>query len=200
MTRTLPPASRHDRAMRLELAVVGVSQSLSSASSVPSSLVHSTKAAAKGSAAGAGAGASTARRRLRCRQRRVEGRSGGGGSGTAAVPLDEEIRPARLLLGSPGRRSHEKGTTEVVVVVRGDGAGDVDGEKEEEAVDAEEDEEVEEALRFRRRGAVDGVDGSESGGGGSGSGSGFGCDLLVCEAPMMRETRRAGRDTQTVRE
>ena len=95
------------------------------------------------------------------------------------------MRPARELLGSPGRRSHENGTTEVAVVVRGDGAGDDDGEMEE-TVDTKEDEEEEEAVRLRRRGAVDGVVGSERGGGGSGSG--IGCGLLVSEARMMRET------------
>jgi hypothetical protein len=98
--------------------------------------------------------------------------------------MEDEMRPARELLGSPGRRSHEKGTTEVAVVVRGDGAGDDEGEKEVEPVDTEEDDEEEEALRLRRRGVVDGVDGSERGGGGSGSG----CGLLVCEARMVRET------------
>ena len=96
------------------------------------------------------------------------------------------MSPARELLGSPGRRSHEKGTTEVAVVVRGDGAGDDDGEKEE-TVDTEEDDEADEEVRLRRRGTVDGVDGSERGGGGSGSG--IGCGLLVWEARIMRETR-----------
>lgn len=98
------------------------------------------------------------------------------------------MRPPRELLGSPGRRSHEKGTTEVAVVVRGDGAGDGDGEKDEDLVDTEEDDEDDEAVRPRRRGVVDGVDGSERGGGGSGSGSGSG--LLVCEAGMMRDRDR----------
>uniref|UniRef100_A0A0A9EUD5 Uncharacterized protein n=1 Tax=Arundo donax TaxID=35708 RepID=A0A0A9EUD5_ARUDO len=158
------PASHHRRSARPDTAgfVVGASHSSSStATSVsaprsvsspppPPTLVHSAKAATKGSllaprpedATGA---LPLARRR---RWRRADGRSGGGsGRGASA---EESARPLRNeFLGTPGWRSHEKGTTEVVLV-RGDGAGDGDGQKKD-AVDTEEEEEDEEDEEVRWR-------------------------------------------------
>ncbi|KAI4992259.1 hypothetical protein ZWY2020_051650 [Hordeum vulgare] len=155
MTRTLPPASRYNRAMRLELGVVGGSPSVSSAASVPASLVHSSKAG--GVVAAGGAVASTAGRRLGCRQRRVEGRTGGGGAERRGA-AERGDKAGEIVLGVlaalPRERHHGSGCGGARRRGR-----DVDGDKEEEAVDTEEEEEEEEALRFRRRGAVDGVDG-----------------------------------------
>lgn len=57
-----------------------------------------------------------------------------------------EARPLRNeFLGTPGWRSHEKGTSEEVLLLpRGDAAGDGDGQKVEALETDEEDEEEDE--------------------------------------------------------
>lgn len=170
-----PPVSHHRRSARPDtVAVFGANQSLSATSvsapcAVPSSsLVHSAKAATKGSL--------LAPRRedaewtLTLARRRREGGRSGGGSGRGASSSGEARPPRNEFLGTPGWRSHEKGTT-MEVLARGDGAGDGDGEKSEAVETEEEEDDEEEAdVRWRPRRGAAGGDGSESGGGGSGRG------------------------------
>jgi hypothetical protein len=93
-----------------------------------SSLVHSAKAATKGSSSLA-------------RRRRGAGRSGGGGRGVP-VPVGEASPTRDEFLGTPGWRSHENGTSEVAVLARGDSDGD--GQKVDDALEMEEAEDDDE--------------------------------------------------------
>ena len=79
----------------------------------------------------------------RRRRRREEGGCSGGGSGSG-MPVGEARPPRNEFLGTPGCRSHEKGTREEVLA-RGDGAGDGDGDglKVDEALETEEEDDDE---------------------------------------------------------
>ena len=70
--------------------------------------------------------------------------SGGGGSGSGSGVTAGDARPTRdEVLGTPGWRSHEKGTSEALLA-RGDAAGDGgDGQKVEALVETEEEDEEE---------------------------------------------------------
>ena len=82
--------------------------------------------------------------RGRRRRRREEGGCSGGGIGSGSgVPVGEARRPPQNeFLGTPGWRSHEKGTREEVLA-RGDGAGDGDRHKVEALETEEEDDDDE---------------------------------------------------------
>jgi len=106
--------------------------------------VHSANAATKGSPLAAEDAAAGSLARGRRRRRREEGGCSGGGIGSGSgVPVGEARRPPRNeFLGTPGWRSHEKGTREEVLA-RGDGAGDGDGQKVDEALETEEEDDDE---------------------------------------------------------
>lgn len=122
----------------------------------PRSLVHSARAAAKGSAVSAW-GLLQARRRRACRWWRgldVVGARSGGGSGSGVGAEDGVPAPAgRRVLGMPGWCSQENGTEVVVVAVvpRPRGEGDGEDAADDTVERDDEDDDDDEKVRWRRR-------------------------------------------------